>query len=264
MSIEHKLDKSFDDGIRYTIIGSGKNLVLVHGWGATSAIWSPVVKQLSAHYCLHLVDLPGVSHQPELNDYSLEKIADTLLEKLPDNAIWCGWSLGGLIATYIASNFPERVEKLIQVCSSLKFVEDESWLGMKEEVFGLFKVGMSLQPKKTLNRFLSLQTMGSETVKSDITTVKYLLADQPESKLSALIAGLDLLENVDLRNEFSQLTIPCLIVLGEKDSLVPIDNARTLLSLYPSQQQLIFKKSSHVPFISEPDLFVNELINFIK
>jgi pimeloyl-[acyl-carrier protein] methyl ester esterase len=253
-----------DEGSCYITLGNGDPLVLIHGWGVSSAIWSTVIKQLSQRYCVYLVDLPGFGLQPEPDDYALKTIAETLLKKLPEQAVWCGWSLGGLVATYVACHFPHRVKKLVQVSTSLKFVEEGDWLGVKKEVFELFKVNVIKQPQKTLNRFLSLQAMGSETLKSDIATIKQLMIDQPEPKLSALIAGLDLLSTVDLRKEFAELKMPCLHLIGALDTLVPIANAEVLIKLNPLQQHVTLKNSSHAPFISEPEPFIEALINFIN
>ncbi|WP_413691707.1 alpha/beta fold hydrolase [Psychromonas sp. KJ10-2] len=151
MSIEQNI--AMTGPLTYQTIGTGQDLVLIHGWGVSSAIWEPVVKQLSEHYCVHLVNLPGFAGEPELETYSLENVAETLLAYLPEKAVWCGWSLGGLIATYIAHHYPERVEKLIQVCAALKFVEAAPWQGVKKDVFSAFKLGVTKQPQKTLNRF---------------------------------------------------------------------------------------------------------------
>lgn len=247
----------------YHSIGAGRSLVLVHGWGVDSAIWQPVIAQLSQHYCIYLVDLPGFSEEIEISDYSLEAMSDIILSKLPETAIWCGWSLGGLIATYIASHFPERVEKLIQVCASMKFVEQNTWLGVKEAVFDAFKNGLITSPQKTLNRFIALQAMGSDSVKNDIITIKQLLMTQPLPKASALMGGLDLLNKTDLRPEFSQLSMPCLSLFGKFDSLVPVANIRALSLLSKTHQQCVLDHSSHVPFISETALFNELIINFI-
>lgn len=261
---KQQISDSEIDSPCYQTMGTGKNLVLIHGWGVNSAIWLLIAEQLSQHYCVHLVDLPGFGKQPEIPDYSLASIAQTILKKLPEHAVWCGWSLGGLIATYVAHHHPDRVEKLIQVCAAIKFVEQDSWLGVKKVVFERFKTGVITQPQKTLNRFLSLQAMGSVTVKNDIATIKNLLAEQPQPKQKALIAGLDLLNNVDLRESFSQLSMPCLSLFGQLDSLVPIANMPELIKLYPANQQVIFEYSSHAPFISEPARFQRVVIDFIE
>ncbi|MGJ8581403.1 MAG: pimeloyl-ACP methyl ester esterase BioH [Psychromonas sp.] len=261
VSIEQKIENNGPS--TYRTIGAGQDLVLIHGWGVNSNIWAPVVEQLSEHYCVHLVNLPGFSDEPALETYSLANIAHRLLADLPQKAIWCGWSLGGLIATYIAYHYPERVGKLIQVCTALKFVEEAQWLGVKKEVFSAFKSGVVKQPQKTLNRFLSLLAMGSETVKTDIATIKHLMSDQPEANASALLGGLVLLDEVDLRQEFSQLSMPSLTILGEHDNLVAVANKPKLIELSSTNQQVIFQKSSHAPFISEPILFHQVLISFI-
>ena len=248
----------------YQTIGSGKDLVLIHGWGVNCAVWRSIAQQLSQSYRVHLVNLPGFGGEPTLPDYSLAAIAEHLLKKLPSNAVWCGWSLGGLVATYVASHFPERVDKLVQVCASLKFVEDESWLGVKKDVFELFKAGVNKQPEKTLNRFLSLQAMGSETVKGDIACIKKSLENQISPEPFALIAGLDLLNEVDLREEFKHLKMPSLSLFGELDTLVPIANLKMVQELSLSNQQVIFKHSSHAPFISEPKRFEQVLSDFMN
>ncbi|WP_409440323.1 pimeloyl-ACP methyl ester esterase BioH [Psychromonas sp. GE-S-Ul-11] len=261
MSIEQKMKQN--GPFAYQTFGTGKDLVLIHGWGVNSTIWEPVVKQLSDHYCVHLVNLPGFAGEPELEAYTLENIAETLLAYLPEKAVWCGWSLGGLIATHIAYHYPARVEKLIQVCSALKFVEEGQWQGVEKSVFSAFKLGVTKQPQKTVNRFLSTLAMGSNTVKTDIATIKQLMSEQIGAKPSALLGGLVLLDEVDLRQEFSQLTMPSLTILGEQDNLVSVVNKEKLAELSSINQQVIFQQSSHAPFISEPILFHQVLISFI-
>ena len=92
---------------------------------------------------------------------------------------------------------------------------------------------------------------------------KKLLVNQPTPQPSALIAGLDLLNETDLRDAFSQLSMPCLSVFGEHDTLIPIANIQAVNKLQPLQQQTIFKHSSHAPFISEKDHFIDVLKHFI-
>ncbi|WP_413700246.1 alpha/beta fold hydrolase [Psychromonas sp. KJ10-10] len=97
------------------LVGQGEALVLLHGWGVNSAVWQPVVEQLSQHFTLYIVDLPGFGNSATLDEYSLESITEAILKVVPDSATWCGWSLGGLIATYASINYPQRVNRLIQV-----------------------------------------------------------------------------------------------------------------------------------------------------
>src|SRR6478752_266074 len=82
--------------------GTGPNLVLLHGWGMSGAVWQPLVKKLSKHFTLHLVDLPGMGLSRPTEPYHLHILADKIAEMLPANADIVGWSLGSLIAMRIA------------------------------------------------------------------------------------------------------------------------------------------------------------------
>ena len=84
---------------------------------------------------MYLVDLPGFGQSPSLSEYSLKSFSDAILQVVPKSANWCGWSLGGLIATYAAINYPNRVNRLFQVACSVKFVRDESWLGVEKHIY---------------------------------------------------------------------------------------------------------------------------------
>ncbi|WP_372881666.1 alpha/beta fold hydrolase [Psychromonas sp.] len=69
-------------------------MLLLHGWGVNSAVWKPVLEPLSAHFRVHLIDLPGFGDSEELVNYSLDAMLDNILQVVPEGAIWCGWSLG--------------------------------------------------------------------------------------------------------------------------------------------------------------------------
>jgi pimeloyl-[acyl-carrier protein] methyl ester esterase len=245
------------------VIGEGDSLVLLHGWGVNSIVWQPVVEALSQHFKLYLVDLPGFGRSAPLSEYSLESITEAVLQVVPKSATWCGWSLGGLIATYAAVNHPQRVNKLIQVACSVKFVADETWQGVDKSVFDNFLLGLKTNPQKTLTRFIALQAMGSLSARKDSALLKKLLSGTNEPDQEALIAGLKLLSESDLRSSFVNLSLPCLSLFGQFDSLVPIQIKQNMQTLAPSIESQLFEKSSHALFVSENELFCQRVISFI-
>lgn len=254
---------SIEQAVHCKVVGQGPALVLLHGWGVNSAVWQPIIAPLSEHFTLYLVDLPGFGESPALESYSLPSISEAILEVVPQSAIWCGWSLGGLIATYAALNYPQHVTKLIQVSSSLKFVADEHWAGVDAALFDNFLLGLQTNPQKTLTRFIALQAMGCDSARQDSSTLKKLLSGTKEAQQEALIAGLKLLAESDLRASFSTLSPPCLALFGQFDSLVPLQAIKEISALLPQIQVQLFEKSSHAPFISEHERFCEQIINFI-
>ena len=80
-------------------------LVLLHGWASDSEIWRSLVPALRRHFHVTLVDLPGFGRSAACEfhrDPAL--VIKQLLPILPESAIYCGWSLGGMLATAIAAN----------------------------------------------------------------------------------------------------------------------------------------------------------------
>ncbi|ABM04887.1 carboxylesterase BioH (pimeloyl-CoA synthesis) [Psychromonas ingrahamii 37] len=244
------------------VLGEGPNLLLLHGWGVNSAVWDPVLYGLSAHFRVHLIDLPGFGRSEGLAEYSLDTIVERIMESVPEQSIWCGWSLGGLIASHASYLYPNKIAKLIQVCTSPKFVGDLLWPGVETIVFENFKLGLLKNSDKTLARFISIQAMGCESTRKDTLILKKLLKDTKQASLMALSEGLNLLSESDLRREFAQISLPCLSIFGQFDSLVPIETSVAMQQLLPDSLKKVFMHSSHAPFISEPEEFIDNIISF--
>ena len=89
--------------IWWQTIGEGDcHLVLLHGWGLNAQVWDCITPQLASHFTLHLVDLPGYGRSGGFGAMSLEAMAQRVLEQAPPQAVWLGWSLGGLVASQVA------------------------------------------------------------------------------------------------------------------------------------------------------------------
>ncbi|GAL05727.1 biotin synthesis protein bioH [Photobacterium aphoticum] len=74
--------------------GQGDDLVLIHGWGMNGAVWQHLLPQLTPHYRVHVVDLPGYGLSSDADAGNLDEVVQLLLENSPPTATWIGWSLG--------------------------------------------------------------------------------------------------------------------------------------------------------------------------
>ena len=245
-------------------LGQGQDLVLLHGWGMNGAVWHGIVPLLSPHFRLHLVDLPGFGGSPlaEGVEYDLPWLAREVAAVMPARAHLLGWSLGGLVASRIALDHPERVASLVTVASSPCFLAREEWPGIAPKVLDGFMTALGGDFRQTVERFLAIQAMGSEHARDDIRQLKQWLAERPAPQLPALTAGLTMLAEVDLRDELAQLTPPWLRVYGRLDSLVPRASIPLLDERYPRSEHQVLAKASHAPFISHPETFVTGLMDW--
>ena len=236
------------------------HLVLLHGWGLNAEVWHCINEELSSHFTLHLVDLPGFGRSQGFGAMTLGEMAERVLEQAPEKAIWLGWSLGGLVASQVALAHPERVQALVTVASSPCFSARDAWPGIKPEVLAGFQQQLSEDFQRTVERFLALQTMGTETARQDARALKKTVLALPMPPVDVLNGGLEILKTVDLRESLTSLTVPFLRLYGYLDGLVPRKVVPLLDALWPESESLIFAKAAHAPFISHPDAFCQALV----
>lgn len=111
-------------GIHYVDEGQGPPLLLIHGLAGSAANFQAIIPLLSQHFRVVAPDLLGfgLSDRPPDGDYSHRGQARLLrhfMERLGILKVsLLGHSLGGLVALRFASLFPERVDRLILVCSA--------------------------------------------------------------------------------------------------------------------------------------------------
>lgn len=245
-------------------LGSGSvDLALLHGWGLNADVWSCIITRLSPHFRLHLLDLPGYGRSRHYGVLSLEQMAQEVAAALPEGTWWLGWSLGGLVAAQAALTQPERVAGLITVASSPKFSAADDWPGIKPDVLANFGEQLSLDFRRTVERFLALQTLGTETARQDARLLKQVVLEQPLPPVEVLAGGLDILRTADLRAPLAAYNGPLLRIYGYLDGLVPRRIAALLDERLPLSQSVVMPKAAHAPFISHPDAFCRLISDFI-
>ncbi|MEW6999097.1 pimeloyl-ACP methyl ester esterase BioH [Colwelliaceae bacterium BS250] len=241
------------------------NIVFLHGWGLNSAIFQPMAERLAQHYTITCIDLPGFgdNNQCIAKPYSLENITAMVAQCIKEPAIIIGWSLGGLVATELALHHADKVSALVTVTSSPHFVAGNNWPGIKAELLSMFHQQLTIDSEKTINGFLKIQALGSDTVRQDIKQIKTLIEQRPKPNNQVLDDSLSLLETVDLRSKVQALTLPVFRMYGRLDSLVPKAVIEQIDKLLPSSDRYTFQHASHAPFISHSDEFFTVLCDWI-
>ncbi|CNE24750.1 pimeloyl-ACP methyl ester esterase BioH [Yersinia nurmii] len=239
-----------------------RDLVLLHGWGLNAEVWRCMIERLAPHFRIHLVDLPGYGRSRGYGAMSLDEMADIVLKQAPAKALWLGWSMGGLVASQIALSHPERVSGLITVSSSPRFTAHDEWPGIRPEVLAGFQQQLTEDFQRTVERFLALQTLGTESARQDARLLKSVVLNHQMPEVEVLTGGLEILRTVDLRQELAACSVPLLRIYGYLDGLVPRKVAALLDDALPQSRSIVMKGSAHAPFISHPDDFAQLIINF--
>ncbi len=244
-------------------IGTGPELVFLHGWGMNSAVWEQVGADLQARFRCTLIDLPGHGASPWGGEETLADWAGACLDAAPSRAIWVAWSLGALVALRAAADAPGHVRGLLAVAATPRFVQAPVWPhAVAPATLEQFARTLSKDHRRTLERFLALQIHGSDEGRATLRGLKAVLRERPEPHPRALEVGLGLLQSADLRAEAGALHVPSHWLLGDRDTLVPGEVADDLRSLVPSAEVQLIHGAGHAPFLSHREVFLSALDRF--
>ena len=248
-------------------VGTGQPLCLLHGWALNGRVWDSIVEQLKQHNQVTTIDLPGhgKSDPPPSAEYTIDSLAQIVSQQLAPNSILAGWSLGGLVAIKIAAKYPGLVSKLVLIASSPQFANSEQWEhGVKKSIIDGFANDLKQNYRETINRFLAIQTFGSEKAKPVIRELRDKVFANGEPHIDSLSKGLQILKNCALWDDAAEINSPTLIVLGEKDTLIPKDSGEKTMETIPGSQLKIIKGAGHAPFISHREDFIKAITPFLQ
>ena len=225
--------------------------------------WRELVAQLQDRYRLTVVDLPG--HGGSLqSSYSLsrtEQLLTGLAELAPANAIWIGWSLGGVLAQLATQVIPERIRALISVGMGARYTATTDWPGVNRALFKAVRQLFSVSPRQVTRQLIAQQLLGSER-QAQARAVLSTLAAMPWDK-KELKAGLDLLNTADARHAIQTFDKPTLFITGEKDLIVNNASLKQSSNLARHSRYVEIPGAGHAPFLSHPQEFIQAITHFI-
>ncbi len=248
-------------------VGQGQDVVLLHGCADNHFFLTPIRDQLAKDHRVTWLDQPGIGNsvwQPQIE--TCQGMAEALMPLLPEKAIYIGWSYGGLLATAIASLYPDRVKHIVLLASTPRFIEDNHWPGVPKP--GFYGTLMPEIRQKGLSTFLNAfidQEFAEFDPKPEAfhQTKSYFPADD-QVDVVALSKRLKLVDQTDLRQAFTQLKCPIDLIFGELDSAVPTELHSHITALNANARKHIIAGGQHMPFATHPTEFNKVLARILN
>lgn len=225
--------------INYFVLGEGKPLLVLHGWGSKAERWQKTAEILSQKgFKVIIPDLPGFggSQVPHyiwgLGEYC-SFINDLTQHLKLDKFCLLGHSFGGALAAKYASRYPQKIEKLFLVgaaCIREKTLKKNFILTISS-LFRFLKNNLLI--RRAFYKFI---------VKSDYPLSRGIVKD----------IYLKVIKQ-DLTEELDKITIPTVIIWGEKDDIVPLKFGRLINNKIKDSKLIIISEGDHVLQIKMPD-----------
>lgn len=229
--------------INYSRQGSGKLVLLLHGWGSNMKALASVAAELTNKYEVLSVDLPGFggSQRPqsdwELHDYAgftakfIQKIA------LRDVYAIIGHSNGGAIAIYGLANGMLHADRLVLLASA------------------------GIRQRRTYRKLLGTMLAKAGKIVTVMLPAK-LRARLRQGLYSSLgsdylaIAGMEgTFKNIvskDIRTEAARLSLPTLLIYGQNDTATPPSYGHMLQALIKNSKLEVLENAGHFIYYDEP------------
>ncbi|TVP43347.1 MAG: alpha/beta fold hydrolase [Halomonas sp.] len=194
-----------------------QRLVLLSGWGIDQRIWQSLDGYWPSAIAAQPIDWPGYGGTPALPaNATLAQLAASMADALPSDAIWVGWSLGGLLATALL-DYLAAPKGLILLGASATFCADD---GVSQRELGSFQRAFERDPNATWRHFLRWQAQGEPNPRQAYQRLNDLLGDSPNADHATLSRGLEWLAELDNRRHFTTATCPIVKLIGEQDPLI--------------------------------------------
>jgi pimeloyl-ACP methyl ester carboxylesterase len=256
--------------VHYKDEGSGTPIILLHGTSASLHTWDGWTKELiKNNYRVIRMDLPafGITGANKDNLYDLPSYSKFLTDFVNqlelDKFILAGNSLGGSISWYYTSNNPEKVQKLILL--------DPAGFPSKKErplVFELAEIPILNQILKHITP-KSLIKDNLEQVYFDDSKVTENLVDRyhqmilREGSRAAFIERAKL-EGQDYTELLYTIKSPTLIIWGEDDLWIPVEDSFKFKERMANSSLVIMKETGHVPMEEKPIESVALALSFLN
>jgi 2-hydroxy-6-oxonona-2,4-dienedioate hydrolase len=253
--------------IRYLEFGKGKekHLLFIHGLGSAADRWMKIPEELSSEFHSIAIDLPGFgeSEKPKKMDYTIDQFRKIIVSFLNEISIQkekislIGHSLGGYIASEVAIQNQNHVQKLVLIDSSGML---ETPTPVLEEYFEAAMNPTQDNVRKAFEKMVADPKRIPKPLvdgfirRINLPNAKYAFESTLVNSATTQI-GLNRLRKIN--------PIPTLILWGVHDKVIPIEHSKLFKDSIDDSRLEIIADAGHAPFAEKPDQVCKLLNDFL-
>ncbi len=249
--------------------GNGYPVVMLHGAFSSLHTFDGWVGRLKGEFRMVRYDLLGfgLTGRHAKDNYSIEaqiRILKELLNILKiDRCVLCGSSLGGWIAWEFALRYPNRLRKLVLMDAAGHLDQESIPLPFKmARTPFVNRVVKMVVRRNVLEQFVK-QVYSNDGKVTPALIDRYFELFSREGNPEAFLLMVNKTKYKDNTQKLAAINVPTLILWGEDDNWIPLDNAHRFLEKIPKSRLVIYENVGHLPMEEEPEDTSIELRRFI-
>ena len=250
--------------LAYDVSGEGEPLVLVHGWSGTRSAWAFQVPVLAERHRVVAVDLRGHGDSdkpPGDDEYSIARCADDLDRLLAElrleRAIVMGQSMGTLVAQQLCLDHPGRVTALVLAGALADSPPAGRIVGpwVEHIVAEIQAKGFEASLREVVPFWFSPGF--------DPERVRAFVAESLKTAPHAAVAFCRALSGTNLRDRLTEIRVPTLLIVGERDGRTPVAESELMNRLIPDAWLKVVKGAGHMANVEKPEEWNRAVLAFL-
>ncbi len=238
----------------------GPVVVFSNSLGTDFRIWDPVLPRLPGGLRILRYDKRGhgLSDLPQTSWGMADLVGDAaqLIDHLGlRDIVFCGLSVGGMIAQGLAAERPELIKALILCDTGAKLGAPEMW---EDRIAATLGPGIASMADAVLERWFTPEFRSGHPA---FPAYRNMLTRTTASGYAGVCAAI---RDTDLMESTSRLSVPCLAVCGDQDGATPPDLVRETAALIPGSRFELINGAGHIPTVEQPEQFARLISEFLS
>jgi 3-oxoadipate enol-lactonase len=243
--------------VHAVVTGSGPAVVLSNSLGSDYRMWDAQIAELKKHFTVVRYDTRGHGASPVPDGpYTIDDLTDdvvALLDRLGiERAHIVGLSMGGMTAMRLAARNPERVARMVLLCTGAQLPPAQGWT----------------------DRATTVRTQGSQAVAEAVVARWFSPGYTGDrSRWEAMVAATpaegyagccEAIAQLDLREQLSMITAPTLAIAGVDDPATPPAKLEQIADAIPGTKLLVVEHAAHLANAEQPGTITPALIAHLE
>ena len=253
--------------ISYNAFGNNKerSVVFIHGFPFDKSMWDGQSKAISDNHFTIAFDLRGHGESDVgSGQYLIEFVVDDLIEVMNhagvEKATVCGLSIGGYAAMRAADRDPSRISGLI-LCNTKSTADTNSAKLNRAKQIKTILAGKKSQFAEEMARAL----FAPGSFENNKPAVKDILSIMKSTDRAALVGTqIALAARMDMTESLEKISVPTLIITGEKDGIATQADAELMTSKIRKSKFVLIHDAGHLSNLENPGEFNSAIINFLE
>jgi len=253
--------------LAYSDEGTGRPVVLLHGFPLSRAMWSEQVSGLRSSCRVIAPDLRGHGGSPAPQGiYTMDEMADDVVElldalEIAEPFVLGGLSMGGYVAFAFMARYPDRVRGLILMDTRASADTPEVARDREASAQAVLAADSTLPVvEKMLPRLFGKATLAEHPERVEL--VRAQMTQSAPQGVAGALRGMAL--RPDRRPMLAQISVPTLVLVGEQDAITPPDEVKSLSAAIPNSRLVVIPEAGHMAPYENPSAANAAILEFMK